>query len=230
MLATDGCARSSRYSHPTEKHKLLLATCYYCNGLTARAAAVLDGATRPKKRYFLACCCLQLDRLEEAENPFLWSAYEKLGELGANLESSRLFSASNYFNCAGTTEKCDRKWKHKPEFSEDSDGTHLLNDGEHNYGEKQRAEDQSSTAAFASRKRLSQFVLVRPKSAISTFNTCEPLAYKTQTMEEDNNNDNHGNMHTATVVKKRRVIEDIRATARQRKKHRRPLADSDENI
>ncbi|KAI9907915.1 hypothetical protein PsorP6_004299 [Peronosclerospora sorghi] len=269
--------------HPTEKHKLLLATCYYCSRQKARAAAVLDGATRPKNRYLLACCCLQLDRLAEAENallgsgnyqmddlraienvpsgasglyllgkiyrrgnrrqqavtcfvksleidPFLWSAYEQLCQLGANLESSRFFGAANYFNCAGTAEKCDRKWKPKPELSEDSDGTHLLNDGEQNDGENQCAEDQSSTAAFATPKVPTHFVLDTPQSAISTFNTCDPLAYKTQTMAEDNNDDNHGNMHTATVVKKPRVSEDIRAPARQRKKHRRQLPDSDENF
>ncbi|EGZ28162.1 hypothetical protein PHYSODRAFT_554422 [Phytophthora sojae] len=246
--------------HPSEENTLLLATCYYRNGQAARASAVLSGCTRLENRYLLACCCFEQGKLVEAENallggenchiddvdamenvpagaaglyllgrvcrrgnrrqqavacfvksletdPFMWSAYEQLCELGANLEASRFFGAENYFNSVG--------------------GELRFGEEEEYYRDDNNAEDRSTDRKFATPEPPPHIGLATPKSVINPVSSASrPLSFKTPNVSGNDGT----NVHTATVVKKPRVTEDIGAPARQRKTHRRPLADSDEKF
>ncbi|KUF78853.1 Cell division cycle protein 27 B [Phytophthora nicotianae] len=239
--------------HPSEENALLLATCYYRKGQTARAAEVLNGAMRAENRYLLACCCFQQNHMAEAENallggekcniddpdtmenvpagaaglyllgrvcrrgnrrqqavtffvkrlhkvestdivacvvvgaaslemdPFMWSAYEELCELGANLEASRFFGDANYFESVGADEEfgsrlefSDRTVKSGPQFGGEDDNN---------------AEDRSTDGTFAIPEPPPNLGLATPESPLSSgISTSRPIA----------------------------------------KAHRRPLADSDE--
>ncbi|CAH0489304.1 unnamed protein product [Peronospora farinosa] len=267
--------------HTTEKNILLLATCYYRNGQIARAAAVLNGATRPENRYLLACCCLQQGQLIEAENalrgeenygtdgldsienvpcgaaglyllgkvcrrgnrakqaiacfvkslemdPFLWSAYEQLCDLGANLEASRFFGAANSFNSIGTADERENESEHRPELHHGDGGKgQAFGDEEEFCREGNIAEGWSTDACLTKPESPRHFRLDTPKCAAAvTFRSSTSLDYKTPSA----NNKCDENVHTATITKKQRIGEDIRAPARQRKSYRRPLADSDEKF
>ncbi|CAI5745315.1 unnamed protein product [Peronospora destructor] len=227
--------------HSTEENTLLLATCYYRNGQKARAIAILTGATRPENRYLLACCystvnvpcgaagfyllgrvCRRGNREKQAVacfvkslemDPFLWSAYEQLCDLGANFEASRFFGAANYFNSTGSADERDSKSENRSPDRHDGDG-----------GKGQAFGDE---VEFGREKTPRHFGLDTPKSAAAvTFRSSRSLDCKTPSV----NNKCDENMHTATVAKKQRIGEDIRAPVRQRKSYRRPLADSDEKF
>ncbi|CAH0477381.1 unnamed protein product [Peronospora belbahrii] len=268
--------------HLTEANTLLLATCYYRDGKTARAAAVLCGTTRPENRYLLACCCFQQGQLVEAENallggerhcmddvdgwmdnvpcgavglyllgrvyrrgnrgqqavacfvksleidPFLWSAYEQLCDLGANLEASRFFGAANYFNSTGTANKLGKEFEDRPEFDDKNGrkGPDFGENGELCREGNNNADDLFTDGTFAKSESPRHFGLGTPKSAAaSKLRSFQSLDYKTPSV----NNKNNDNMHTAMVAKKQRV-EQIGAPARQKISYRRPLADSDDKM
>ncbi|KAL3673595.1 hypothetical protein V7S43_001297 [Phytophthora oleae] len=152
-------------------------------------------------------------------DPFMWSAYEQLCELGANLEASIFFGAANYFNSSGSADMED--YESNPEFGDRSGQRFADNTF---YQEANNAEDRSTDGALATPEQPANFSLDTPKSVLASGSrNSRPLAYKTPNM----NTNNVSNIHTATVVKKPRV-EDIGAPARQRKAHRRPLSDTDD--
>ncbi|KAF1784084.1 Ankyrin repeat-containing domain [Phytophthora cactorum] len=155
-------------------------------------------------------------------DPFMWSAYEELCELGANLEASRFFGTANYFDISESM-GVDEEFGSRPELSD-----RIVKSGQQ-FGDEDdsNAEDRSTDGTFGTPEPPPHFGLGTPKSALSSeFKTSRPLAYKTPNVN-NNNNKQRDNIHTATAVKKPRV-EDVGAPARQRKAHRRPLADSDE--
>ncbi|GMF27311.1 unnamed protein product [Phytophthora fragariaefolia] len=155
----------------------------------------------------------------------MWSAYEQLCELGANLEASRFFGAANYFNCTGPTDEGDDEIDSRPEFSGRTARSDLQFDDEGEfYREDNNAEDRSTDGAFATPEPPPHLGLATSKSAPNSSSVARPLAYKTPNV----NSNNGSSVHTATLVKKPRVAEVIGAPARQRKTHRRPLAGSDE--
>ncbi|GMF15495.1 unnamed protein product [Phytophthora lilii] len=168
--------------------------------------------------------CYDLVSLET--DPFMWSAYEQLCELGANVEAARFFGASNYFNSTGLADEVDKKFPVRSEFGDEGFSGGERFGGEERYHlEDNNAEDRSTDGTFATPEPPPHFGLGTLKSPLSSgFSTSRPLAYKTPNV----NNSNGNNIHTATVVKKPRVAGDIGAPVRQRKAHRRPLADSDE--
>ncbi|KAG7393609.1 Cell division cycle protein 27 [Phytophthora pseudosyringae] len=179
--------------------------------------------------YLLGRICRRGNRRQQAVacfvkslemEPFLWSAYEELCDLGANFEVSRFFGAANCFNTTGSAD-VDEDVGARPEFSERSvkAGQQFGDEDDNN------AEDRPTDGTFATPEPPPHLGLGTPKSGVlaSGLATSRPLAYKTPNVNGSNGN----NIHTATAVKKPRV-EDIGAPARQRKAHRRPLADSDE--
>ncbi|NEU35591.1 hypothetical protein GN156_33585, partial [bacterium LRH843] len=54
----------------SEDTLFLLATCYYRSGKPAQAYSLLNekGANSPQCKYLLAKCCLELNKLSEAES------------------------------------------------------------------------------------------------------------------------------------------------------------------
>jgi hypothetical protein len=155
-------------------------------------------------------------------DPFMWSAYEQLCELGADLEASRFFGAASYFNSVGAADDVAEDFSAQPEAMDEG------NKGRRRFGDEQfdrednNAEDRSTDGTFATPEPPPHAGLATPKSVLTSAS--RPLSYKTPTVNSSNDN----NFHTATVVKKTRVAGDIGAPARQRKAHRRPLVDSDE--
>ncbi|RLN49470.1 hypothetical protein BBJ29_000100 [Phytophthora kernoviae] len=149
-------------------------------------------------------------------DPFMWSAYEQLCELGANIEASGFFGVANYFNNTGQRIRdVDEDFPVNPE------------DDDRRFGmEEDRYEDNNTPFAddrmFGTPEPPSHFGIATPKSVLTS--AIGPLAYKTPNV----NNFNGNKSHTTTAVKKPRVTEGIGAPARQRKAYRRPLAESDE--
>ncbi|KAE8910894.1 Cell division cycle protein 27 [Phytophthora fragariae] len=187
--------------------------------------------------YLLGHVCRRGNRRQQAiacfvksleTDPFMWSAYEQLCELGANLEASRFFGAANYFNSIGPTDEASDELDSGPESSDRSARGKLRFGGEEGeYRDDNNVEDRSTDGTFATPEPPPHLGLATPKSVANpASSSSKPLAHKTP-----NVNSNNGiNVHTATVVKKPRVAEDIGAPVRQRKAHRRPLTDSDEKF
>ncbi|OWZ21658.1 Anaphase-promoting complex subunit [Phytophthora megakarya] len=181
--------------------------------------------------YLLGRVCRRGNRRQQAVNcfvkslemdPFMWSAYEELCELGANQEATRFFGTANYFNSTEFVDQVEKEFGSKPEFSARSGkSTHCLGDEEELSLDENNAEDRM----FAAPESPSHFGLATPKSGLgSGLNSSRPLADKTPNVASNNGS----NIHTATAVKKPRVAQDVGAPTRQRKVHRRPLTDSDE--
>ncbi|KAL4152187.1 hypothetical protein PRNP1_009121 [Phytophthora ramorum] len=155
-------------------------------------------------------------------DPFMWSAYEQLCELGANLEASRFFGAAS----TGSAIEVDSEFSLCPEFSDTSvKGGHQFGDEEGHYREDNNPEDRSTDGTLGTPETPLCFRPYTPKSILtSSLSASRPMGYKTPIV----NSNNGKGMHTATAVKKPRIAEDIGAPVRHRKVHRRPLADSDE--
>ncbi|KAG4063873.1 Cell division cycle protein 27 A [Phytophthora cactorum] len=228
-----------------ENRYLLACCCFQQNQLVEAENALLGGEkchiddldamenvpSGASGLYLLGRICRRGNRRQQAVacfakslemDPFMWSAYEELCELGANLEASRFFGTANYFDISESM-GVDEEFGSRPELSD-----RIVKSGQQ-FGDEDdsNAEDRSTDGTFGTPEPPPHFGLGTPKSALSSeFKTSRPLAYKTPNVNNNNNN-NGDNIHTATAVKKPRV-EDVGAPARQRKAHRRPLADSDE--
>ncbi|KAG7401626.1 Cell division cycle protein 27 [Phytophthora boehmeriae] len=146
-------------------------------------------------------------------DPFMWSAYEELCELGANIEASGFFGAANYFNSTGQR-SCDVDYVNPA----DNDRRFGVEEDYHEANNAPFADDR----LFGTPESPVDFGIATPKNVLT--NSAGPLAYKTPNA----NNFNGSNSHTTTAVKKPRVTEGIGAPARQRKAYRRPLTESDE--
>ncbi|XP_059525856.1 cell division cycle protein 27 homolog isoform X7 [Myotis daubentonii] len=101
----------------SEEALFLLATCYYRSGKAYKAYRLLKGhsCTTPQCKYLLAKCCVDLsnktDRLAKGSecyqkslslNPFLWSPFESLCEIGEKPDPDQTFkltSLQNFSNC-----------------------------------------------------------------------------------------------------------------------------------
>ncbi|KAF4047271.1 Tetratricopeptide repeat [Phytophthora infestans] len=179
--------------------------------------------------YLLGRVCRRGNRRQQAVacfiksleiDPFMWSAYEELCDLGANLEASRFFGTANYFHSSESVE-IDDSFGSRAEYS----GRAVKSGQQFGDEDDNNAEDRPTDESFGTPEPPPFFGLGTPKNVLSSEpNTSRPLAYKTPNV---NNNNNGNDIHTATVVKKPRV-EDVGAPLRQRKAYRRPLADSDE--
>ncbi|KAG6610043.1 putative anaphase-promoting complex subunit [Phytophthora cinnamomi] len=238
-----GCSRP--------KNRYLLACCCFEQGKLVEAENALLGGESyhvddvdamenvpagAAGLYLLGRVCRRGSRRQQAiacfvksleTDPFMWSAYEQLCELGANLEASKFFGAANYFNTTGPTDEVNDEFDSRLEFSGRSARGELhFGDDDEFYRGDNNAEDRSTDGTFATPEPSPHAGLATPKNVVNAASSASrPLAYKTP-----NVNNNGGNVHTATVVKKPRVTEGIGAPARQRKTHRRPLSDSDEKF
>ncbi|OWK13863.1 CDC27 [Cervus elaphus hippelaphus] len=101
----------------SEEALFLLATCYYRSGKAYKAYRLLKGhsCTTPQCKYLLAKCCVDLsnktDRLAKGSecyqkslslNPFLWSPFESLCEIGEKPDPDQTFkltSLQNFSSC-----------------------------------------------------------------------------------------------------------------------------------
>uniref|UniRef100_F6TGR1 Cell division cycle protein 27 homolog n=1 Tax=Ornithorhynchus anatinus TaxID=9258 RepID=F6TGR1_ORNAN len=105
----------------SEEALFLLATCYYRSGKAYKAYRLLKGhsCTTPQCKYLLAKCCVDLsnktDRLAKGSecyqkslslNPFLWSPFESLCEIGEKPDPDQTFkltSLQNFSSCLPNT-------------------------------------------------------------------------------------------------------------------------------
>ncbi|CEG48107.1 DNA-binding cell division cycle control protein [Plasmopara halstedii] len=223
---------------------LLASCCFQLNRLIETESALLGGESYhivdldalknvpagAAGLYLLGRVCRRGNRRQQAiacfvrsleMDPFMWSAYEELCELGANLEATRFFGAANYFKSSEMVH-ADVENDLRPEFGDllvrsrqdfsDEDDNHLdiLSDGN----------------KFAYQEPTLHLGLDSPKSSIKKeVNSSRPSIYKTPKTECDRLK----YPHRTTFVKKS-VVEDIRAPSRLKKSHRRPRTDSDENF
>eukprot|EP00079_Xenopus_tropicalis_P039498 XP_017953269.1 PREDICTED: cell division cycle protein 27 homolog isoform X2 [Xenopus tropicalis] len=105
----------------SEEALFLLATCYYRSGKAYKAYRLLKAhsCATPQCKYLLAKCCVDLsnktDRLAKGAecyqkslslNPFLWSPFESLCEIGEKPDPEQTFkltSLQNFSNCLPNT-------------------------------------------------------------------------------------------------------------------------------
>ncbi|RLN69194.1 hypothetical protein BBJ28_00015222, partial [Nothophytophthora sp. Chile5] len=234
------------------ENRYLLATCCFQQGkLTEAENALLGGENRfiddmdaidhvpagAAGLYLLGRVCKRGNRPQRAVDcfvkslemdGFMWSAYEQLCELGANLEASRFFGAATCFtNEEYTANNGSESAECRSDASDNVEDADSLDDeGKETHDCNNNApfsEDRSTDGSYATPEPPLLLGLATPNNATigGTSSAAKPLAYKTPNVS----NTNSDNSHPEIVVKKPRVG----APAMQRRAHhRRPLADSSE--
>lgn len=211
-----------------ENRYLLACCCFQLNQLIETENALLGGENfhvddldtmknvpaGSAGLYLLGRVCRRGNRRQQAVacfvkslemDPFMWSAYEELCELGSNLEASQFFSVDHADEENNTSSGCTMQSRR-----------FFGNEGDNN------AEDR---LADAQEFPLHLGLVTSKSSLLSGLNTSKPLDCTTPKTEGDSSK----SAYSTTVVKKPRV-EDIKTPTQLRKAYRRPLVDSDENF